>query len=231
MSNLVIPRSSSHIFLEKAISSNKIIILWFKAGMRGNAIYRILSAHPEVFWDAKSQKFSNELIEHPLDLPNSVASFDIPALKSRWFGVAKFRWAYSTYHTHAIFLDIYNKELPLVVSEWIATKAYKHKKLFLICHPSELHNLYKDSIYNTKPHIWLYGTMNRFNKPIKYYAPSTNLLAYNLNIDALFSTDYLTFETEYFKLIAHFNLTSCLNRVRAFILLALEREQYISKFY
>ena len=67
--------------------------------------------------------------------------------------------------------------------------------------------------------------------PILQYAPSTNPLAYNLNINNLFSTDYITFETEYFKLIAHFNLTSCLNDIRAFILLVLERENYISKFY
>ena len=60
---------------------------------------------------------------------------------------------------------------------------------------------------------------------------SSNPMAYNLNIDNLFSTDYITFETEYYKLINRFNLTSCLNRVRAFILLVLERENYISKFY
>jgi hypothetical protein len=30
---------------------DNFIPVWYTHGMRGNAIYRILAAHPEVYWD------------------------------------------------------------------------------------------------------------------------------------------------------------------------------------
>ena len=118
--------------------------------------------------------------------------------------------------------------------------SYKNKILFSSSHPNWPSGATCDKkkllTLTDKPHIWLYGSLNRnylsSNKSSihKYYEPSPHPLAYNINIDNLYSQDYLTFETEYYKLIKHFNLTSCLNRVRAFILLNLERDKYIVQF-
>jgi hypothetical protein len=221
-----------HIDYNKIINE-KAIIIWYAQFMRGNSIYRILAAHPEVYWNPYIQKVSEEFIEHPLDLPEQVAAFNIVSISSSDVDLLKvlekslYAFAYSTYHTLA-YID---NNINTLIKEWIISKSFLDKKLFLIKHPKYYKHSPDDLLaLDNTPHIYVYGTLNRLKEPIKYYPPSLNPQAYNLNLDALFSKDYITFETEYYKLINHFNLTSCLNRVRAFILLVLEREDYISKF-
>ena len=212
-----------------SIISKKATVIWYTFGMRGNAVLRILSAHPEVYWNPTIQKTSEEFIQHPLDLPETVANFNPMVISIN--NISKWMLSYSTYHT----VGYINDDAYVLIKEWISSNAYKDKKLFLISHP----NGNKKDIFtptyllniDKTPHIWLYGNNNRLNRKSYYCNMSSNPMAYNLNIDNLFSTDYITFETEYYKLINRFNLTSCLNRVRAFILLVLERENYISKFY
>ena len=222
---------------------DNFITIWYIHGMRGNAIYRILAAHPEVYWDA-SNKVGNSL--NPLHVPSNETSIaglaygtDIAAKIGMW------KMGYATYHSCSLFTNTCFKQVmynwannrnkilfcllnPLVYFESksgsFIIKNSTHKELGLSVNQYKL-------IAPSNPHIWAYGTRNRLNMPRGYLKPSSNPLAYNLNVDALFSTDYITFETEYYKLIAHFNLTSCLNDVRAFILLVLERDKYISKFY
>jgi hypothetical protein len=213
-----------------SIINKKATIIWYAFGMRGNAMLRILSAHPEVYWNATLQKNSEEFIQHPLELPETVAGFN--PIPNHVNDISKWMFSYSTYHTLG---GIDNKDINVLINAWVTSNSYKSKKLFLISHP----NINKKKLFisdylltmDKTPHIWIYGHSNRLNALPCYYSPSNNPQAYNLNIDNLFSTDYITFETEYYSLIAHFNLTSCLNDVRAFILLVLEREQYISKFY
>jgi hypothetical protein len=215
----------------KRVIKEKAIIIWYFGGMRGNAVHRILSAHNEVYWNPYIQKVSDEFISHPLDLTEQVASFNYSEGATINTSITNWKFAYSSYHTLA-YID---NNINTLIKEWIISKSFLDKKLFLIQHPfwtskKPYPEKYLFNLDNT-PHIWVYGTLNRLTLPKRYFKPSTNPQAYNLNLDALYSTDYLTFETEYYKLINHFNLTSCLNRVRAFILLSLERDNYISKFY
>lgn len=216
------------------IIKEKAIIIWYWPAMRGNSIYRILSAHHETYWNPILQQSSHEMLQHPLDLPETVSGFNSPDASKNATGLIEninyLQFAYTTYHTTGR-IDMDNVNTYKVIKAWIASKSYLDKKLFVMSHPADM---YKDSSLLTlddKPHIWLYGTIDRLGIDKHYIKPSPNPLAYNLNLDALYSTDYVTFETEYYKLIAHFNLTSCITRVRAFILLSLEREAYISKFY
>jgi len=60
--------------------------------------------------------------------------------------------------------------------------------------------------------------------------PHKSSIAFNIDIHRLFSKNDLIFEMEYIRLVDHFNFTVNINRVRSFILLYLEREQYISTF-
>ena len=229
------------------IIKQKPIIIWYFTGMRGNSIYRILAAHPEVYWNPILQQASHEMLQHPLDLPETVAGFnpsiDLAPHEERKYStnnipylqndITYLQFAYTTYHTIGYVGDVNTNKM---IKEWIISKSYLDKKLFLMCHPAKKDRIYKTTTdrlltLDSNPCICAYGTVDRLNIPKVYYNPSSNPLAYNLNIDALYSTDYITFEAEYYKLIAHFNLTSCLNRVRAFILLSLERDKYISKFY
>ena len=232
------------------IIKQKPINIWYSRGMRGNSIYRILAAHPEVYWNFTFQQSSHEMLQHPLDLPETVAGFnpsiDLAPHEERKYStnnipylqndIPYLQFGYTTYHTGGYVGDVNTNK---IIKEWIISKSYLDKKLFLMCHPVEKYRIDKKATYqpeslltlDSNPHIWVYGTRDRLNRTKMYFQPSPHPLAYNLNIDALYSTDYATFEAEYYKLIAHFNLTSCLNRVRAFILLSLERDKYISKFY
>ena len=210
----------------KQLARNKSTIIWFNSGMRGNSIYRIIAAHPEVFWNEHVSLNSEEFTSHPLDLPDSIANMFPPLNYDINKKVNKWQFSYSTYHTISFVDD--DKYLQ-VVKSWIESKSYIDKKLFSASHVDFFK--YNLMSIDDKPHIWLYGTCNRLGRDLVYYQTSPNPLAYNLNIDALYSQNYETFEAEYYKLINHFNLTSCLNRVRAFILLNLERDKYISKFY
>jgi hypothetical protein len=208
---------------------DKLMVVWYCPGMRGNAIYRILAAHPEVYWNINFQQMTTEFIAHPLDLPNLETAINIDANAYIYNKLSRWKFSYCSYHAIGYVHDPNTKKL---IKAWINSKAYTDNYMFIYNHCKQLITTDDDLLMlDSKPHIWLYGTRDRLNMPKAYYKPSTNPLAYNLNVDYLFSTDYSTFETEYYKLIAHFNLTSCINRVRAFILLTLERETYISKFY
>ena len=215
------------------IIKQKPIIIWYFTGMRGNSIYRILAAHPEVYWNFTFQQSSHEMLQHPLDLPETVSGFNAPT-DLVVNDIDYLQFAYTTYHTVGCVGDANTNKM---IKTYITSKSYLDKKLFVFAHPDN--NNYQENSYSPesllilddKPHIWAYGTRDRLTMVKRYFEPSLHPLAYNLNIDALYSTDYATFETEYYKLIAHFNLTSCINRVRAFILLSLERDKYISKFY
>ena len=197
--------------------------------MRGNAIFRILAVHPEVYWDKKFHANRDPAYPSPLDIPSNITSIVGLAANDIADKIGMWKMGYATHHTASL-VDgqIWKK----VFTNWMFNSYNNSLILFGIANPSATvdEKLFK-LIDTNKPHIWVYGTLNRLNMQPTYYAPSTNPLAYNLNVDNLFSTDYITFETEYYALIANFNLTSCLNKVRAFILLLLEREQYISKFY
>jgi hypothetical protein len=214
------------------IIKEKSIIVWYLMGMRGNSIYRILAAHPEVYWNPTVQLSSHEMLQHPLDLPETVSGFNAMHSDKNGFikSVPYLQFGYTTYHAVGFIGDSNTNKM---LKAWITSNSYLDKKLFLLCHPASFYETTAESLLtlDSKPHIWLYGTRDRLNMPKVYINSSPNPLAYNLNVDALYSTDYSTFETEYYKLIAHFNLTSCINRVRAFILLSLERDNYISKFY
>ena len=41
------------------IVKEKATIIWYVQGMRGNAVYRILAAHPEVYWNYHLQQASS----------------------------------------------------------------------------------------------------------------------------------------------------------------------------
>jgi hypothetical protein len=203
---------------------SNFISIWCNHGMRGNAIYRILSAHPEVYWDKYIHAGSKS--QHPLHVASNITSIvglpdnDIADKIGIW------KMGYATYHTASL---VGGDQWMNVLHSWISNSTNNKLLLFGIINPYDRKLL--KLIGTNKPHIQVYGKLDRLRMKVIEYKPSTNPLAYNLNINNLFSTDYITFETEYFKLIAHFNLTSCLNQVRAFILLVLEREDYISKFY
>jgi hypothetical protein len=47
----------------------------------------------------------------------------------------------------------------------------------------------------------------------------------------LYSKNYEEFECEYYKIINYFNLTTQINRVRAYILVTLERQNFFQKYH
>jgi hypothetical protein len=207
---------------------NSFIPIWSYHGMRGNSIFRILAAHPEVYWDKYAHAGSKLL--HPLYVPSNITSIESLADNDIADKIGMWKMAYATYHTIS---SIRSPAFPTIIRNWALDFSKHRSLLFCYVNPVGDFNFVKNhKLFSmNKPHIQVYGKLDRLGMEVIEYKPSNNPQAYNLNIDNLFSTDYITFETEYYSLIAHFNLTSCLNDVRAFILLVLEREQYISKFY
>jgi hypothetical protein len=199
--------------------------------MRGNAIFRILAVHPEVYWDKKFHANRDPAYPSPLDIPSNITSIVGLAANDIADKIGMWKMGYATYHAASL---VGEGQWMDVLHSWMSNSTNNKLLLFGIINPCDRkvrNNNRALSIITNKPHIQVYGKLDRLGMEVIEYKPSTNPQAYNLNIDNLFSTDYITFETEYYKLINHFNLTSCLNKVRAFILLVLERENYISKFY
>ena len=58
--------------------------------------------------------------------------------------------------------------------------------------------------------------------------PSSNPFVFNIDVYKLYSEDDLIFESEYQKIVNHFNFTSNIDRVRSFIKLYLDRERSIT---
>ena len=211
---------------------DNFLAIWCNHGMRGNAIYRILAAHPEVYWPSKLKvywdKYAHESgnLLHPLHVSSNITSINGLADNDIADKIGAWKMGYATHHTASL---VGSEQWSKVLYSWVSNSTNNKLLLFGIINPYD-RKLTK-LVGTNKPHIQVYGKLDRLGMEVKEYAPSINPQAYNLNISNLFSTDYITFETEYFKLINRFNLTSCLNQVRAFILLSLERENYISKFY
>jgi hypothetical protein len=198
-----------------------IITIWYSGGMRGNSIYRILAVHPEVYWNNDIQKTCSLDAENCVDsltLPETVSTFNCTPGKSY---NSVYAFAYSSYHCICFMHDTNFK---YIVKQWLLSP--KKQLLFSTKHST---NMPLTSLPD-KPFIWLYGNRHRIEFPITYFPPTDHPFAYNLNIDKLYSEKYIEFEEEYYKLISHFNLSSKINRVRAFILLSLEREKYINNY-
>ena len=214
---------------------SKCIPILAAQGMRGHALYRILASHQEVWWDSSIMNEDKKSNYSSLEYPVHDLSWKCPrTTRSNTVN-------YITAHT-AMFIT---KEL--------SDKSLQHIKNYyttnsnLICYVYMHAELIK---YMNRPYIYIYTSnlkkhftqrsywfkqdmRKHFEEYDKYHQklmtiPSTNPLAFNIDIHKLFSKDEQIFELSYKRIVNHFNFTSNINDVRSFILTYLEREQSVS---
>jgi len=213
--------------------SPRIILIFYSHGFRGHAVTRILSCHPEAHWEPK---WSSGNLEHdnPLSFPESVSGFNfyIPSDIS-------LKKASTFVHTGA-YLEIGQNDKTLtknILSVYNLSKLLKDTKsdkyIFLNTHPHQNAVgfekverpkkviLYSKSHLDPRYSLWT-------DKKLNSLSPQENAL--NIDIDKLFSADYIEFEDEYLKAVTYFDFTPRINAVRAFILRYIERERYISNY-
>ena len=224
----------------KSLPDN-FIPIWYERMYRGNAVQRILSAHPECAWEKEwcsSPDSSNTL---PLDFPETHSAYlggdeNIEKLGE----IESHAWAHTGFGLHDL-------ERATIVKFKQAAKQHSDKLVFFSQHPTGVWSdnkfLLSVSIFNLLQHvdwslvsikkqnIFLYSS-KPFTRPFKDNRVSNvepigldNVL--NIDIAKLFSDDYLIFLQEYNQIVSYFNLTPKPNAIRAFILRYLEREKHV----
>ena len=209
---------------------SRIVLIFYMHGFRGHAVSRILSCHPEAHWEpAWSSMYDNR--DDPLSFPENCSGFDFDTTE-----FLSFKKASTLVHTGAYLeIDVNDVDIRSSFSKvYNLLNLIKDKKsnkyIFLNTHPHHKALgfetierpkkviLYSESQADPRYNLWT-------DRQLKNLTPQENAL--NINIDALFSSDYTLFETEYLKAVQYFDLTPRINAVRAFILRYLERERYV----
>ena len=103
-----------------------------------------------------------------------------------------------------------------------------HPKKFCIrSHNTDTHKLFPNNtivrIYGKEPDFRFFNSTDRYKKPKQL----PNVI--NIDVNEIFSKDYDTFESSYLYLCNNLDITPQTNRVRAFILLWLERQERYKK--
>ena len=106
-------------------------------------------------------------------------------------------------------------------------KYLKSKKFCIRSHNGDTHEIFPNNtivnIYGKEPDFRFFKPTGRFLYPVD----SPNVI--NIDVNEIFSKDYDTFESSYLYLCNNLDITPQINRVRAFILLWLERQERYKK--
>lgn len=209
-------------------------------GCNGNLLFRILCAHPEIYWH---EDWANhrDVNRSPLGWPNSVDCYDIEwadtfigwgNVKTNFYAVHA-QW-HEDHNADARYLKQYLKDFKASTARWYPIKNHRFTlrnvgyskesdKNLELCH----HVLIKknphgaqsrlDIIHRDKGRDFIKENKRHFGK----YRDKAHLI---VEIDRLLSTDYDIFLSEYLKIVHYFDLTPLINDVRAYILLYNERQ-------
>jgi len=205
----------------RALPDN-FIPIWYNFKFRGNAVQRILSAHPECAWEKDWCASPDPSNVSPLDFPETHDAFVGSEENYNVLGrIEAHAWAHTAF-------DLHDLDREKIKKFRQAAKTYKEKLVFFSLHPE------RDSIVgNNKQNVFLYSsqpfTRNFKDKQApKLVEPIDHSTVFNIDIAKLFSDDYRTFLQEYSQIVDHFKFTLRTNAVRAFILRYLERERHVS---
>lgn len=196
------------------------IFITFLYGYAGNTLNRVISASPEIYWDGDS-------IAYPDDIGGFPVVYDDPAAPH--FATFTEQHLCCT-HTETDFMYPDGRRHRIIeLLEICKNNVFPDKKLCINSHNSfdlaEKHT--KISIVNIHGNA---PTFRYFIKPMETHVapiPYSNVI--NIDVNEIFSKDYDTFELSYLYLCNNLNITPQTNRVRAFILLWLERQERYKK--
>ena len=203
--------------LNKFISTynNNFILVDFAYGYGGNTLSRIISVSPEFYWDGD-----------PIEYPDNGYSIIVDPEPYPHFASPLEQELCCT-HTPDDFM--YPESKVSRVRDFIRnySKNIHPKKFCIRSHNTDTHKLFPNNtivrIYGKEPDFRFFNSTDRYKKPKQL----PNVI--NIDVNEIFSKDYDTFESSYLYLCNNLDITPQINRVRAFILLWLERQERYKK--
>ena len=206
------------IFLDKF--PKNFIFISFPFGYGGNTLNRVISASPEIYWNGDSTAYPDDTGGFPVIYDSS---------DSPHFATFTEQHLCCT-HTETDFMypdGTRNRVIDLL--NVYKTARFTDKKLCI-----NSHNSFDLAEKHTKiTMIRLCGkapTFRSFTKPIPTNSdPIIFSNVINVDVNDIFSSEYSIFETTYLGLCSKLNITPQINRVRAFILLWLEKQERYKK--
>jgi len=207
----------------------KIVGILYIPGAAGGILTRVLQAHKESYWNSEWLNHDNLDITSPLEFPSNPIGF---RREDPDHGLADSYYLYSAHGMRHHGWNELGKFIPsFKIDPTTHTLFYDalkdHESLLLGTCPQ-------------KNYIYCYAQPSYFKKRYKYVFEEdliagkqygdeshdlyTKCAQYTVNIENLLNIDYYVFEEEYNKLISHYNLTSRISGVRAYILAWIERQ-------
>ena len=197
--------------------SDTFVFVDFAYGYGGNTLSRIIAASPEFYWDGDSVLYPDKgysIIEDPEPYPHFASPIEQELCCT---------------HTPDDFMYHKNSNKPSRVKDlFLLHKKYlKSEKFCIRSHNGDTHEIFPNntivSIYGKEPDFRFFKSTGRYKK----YIDRPNVI--NIDVNEIFSKDYDTFESSYLYLCNNLDITPQINRVRAFILLWLERQERYKK--
>lgn len=195
------------------------IFISFPFGYGGNTLNRVISASPEIYWDGDSTAYPEDIGGFPVIYDSTDPHF------------ANFTEQHlCCTHTETDFMyPDGTRDRIIDLLNVVKVSKFTDKKLCINSH---------NSFDLTKKHtkisiVRLCGkapTFRYFTNPIDNNSktiPFDNVI--NVDVNDIFSSEYSIFETTYLELCSKLDITPQINRVRAFILLWLEKQERYKK--
>jgi len=196
------------------------IFISFPFGYAGNTLNRVLSASPEIYWDGDSTAY-------PEDIGGFPVIHDDPATPH----FANFTEQHlCCTHTETDFMYPDGRRDRIIdLLNIVKVAKFTDKKLCI-----NSHNSFDLAKKHTKiPVVRLCGKAPTFRHFTESIPTDSKSILFNnvINVDVsdIFSSDYSIFETTYLDVCVKLDITPQTNRVRAFILLWLERQERYKK--
>ena len=214
------------------------IFINYYPGCNGNLLFRVLCAHPEIYWHEDWANHEDE-DRSPLGWPDTVDCYNMEWAKS-FIGTVKtnFLAVHAQWHedhnANAKYLKQYLKDFKQSSAKWYPMKNHRFTLLdggyskesdsnLERCH----HVLIKKNphlaqerlqiIHRDKTRDFISGCKQHYGK----YRDKAHLV---VEIDRLLSESYAIFLSEYLKIVHYFDLTPRINSVRSYILMYNERQ-------
>ena len=187
----------------------------FAAGMRGNALARILAAHKESWWDNELMNVNADYdLKLPLQLSENQSSF-LPRTGSSYYDFA------ATYLAPDTTLNVSPENIHIIKKILIKRQSNLNKYFFTLSHPLPG--------WNISRYIHIYASMQNSKRLYKTTEPKDDKNVINVDISKLFSYNRNKFEDEYIKLLNKFEFSALFTIVSNFILHMLDRDSTFDK--
>jgi len=198
--------------------SDTFVFIEYPPGYGGNTLSRIIAASPEFYWDGDPVLYPDEgyyIIEDPPSNPPDphFASFIEQKLCC----------------THTTDDFMYPDPRCDRIKDFVRnySKNIYPKKFCVRSHNTDTHELFPNNtvvrIFGKEPTFRFFESTDRYIPPIYV----DNVI--NIDVNEIFSKDYDIFIVSYLYLCSKLEITPQINRVRAFILLWLERQERYKK--